>query len=174
MMRKTSMFGLLAVLGAGCAHQQVVEPPAVAVTPPRAAQPPQVEVSPAPATDQDGLSALEAALKNATAYFDFNGDRLNDEGMNALQRVAEVLRKHPALQVRIDGNCDERLGPAARGGGAQVPGGARREGPAGRHPQPRRRAAGRPPAHPRRLGEEPPRRGAARFELKATRAMSPW
>lgn len=108
MMRKTSMFGLLAVLGAGCAHQQVVEPPAVAVTPPRAAQPPQVEVSPAPATDQDGLSALEAALKNATAYFDFNGDRLNDEGMNALQRVAEVLRKHPVLQVRIDGNCDER------------------------------------------------------------------
>ena len=109
-MKKASMFGLLAVLGAGCAHQQVVEPQAGTVTeappPAQVKPPPQVEVSAAPA--QDGVPELEKALRNATAYFDFNGDRLNDEGMNALQRVGEVLRKHPSLQVRIDGNCDER------------------------------------------------------------------
>ena len=108
-MVKKMMFVLLAVLGAGCAHQQVVEPPAVTATqapPPVQVKPPQVEVSAAPA--QDGIAELEQVLRNATAYFALNGDRLNDEGMTALQRVAEVLRKHPALQVRIDGNCDER------------------------------------------------------------------
>jgi peptidoglycan-associated lipoprotein len=106
-MMRSVMFGLAVTL-AGCAHQQAAPPVAVAPAPPPVAPPPQVAVTPAPAAAPDGVAALEQALQKATAYFDFNGDQLSPQGMSALQRVGEVLRKHPSLQIRVEGNCDER------------------------------------------------------------------
>ncbi|MDP1826455.1 MAG: OmpA family protein [Archangium sp.] len=97
----------LAMTLMGCAHQQPVPVAAVEPAPPITA-PPQVAVTPAPTAAPDGVTALEQALQNATAYFDFNGDQLSPQGMTALQRVGEVLRKHPSLQIRVEGNCDER------------------------------------------------------------------
>jgi peptidoglycan-associated lipoprotein len=108
-MVRSSSWILAAVLCAGCAHQQVAPVAEPAPPPPPPAKPaPQVAVSPAPAAAPDGVAALEEALRSATAYFDFNGDQLSPQGMAALQRVGEVLRKHGSLQVRVEGNCDER------------------------------------------------------------------
>lgn len=107
-MTRISLAALVVVVS-GCAHQQAakVEEP-VAPPPSVAAPPPQVAVTPAPTAAQDGVAELEQALRSATAYFDFNGDQLSPEGMTALQRVGEVLRKHGTLQVLVEGNCDER------------------------------------------------------------------
>ncbi|MDP2273825.1 MAG: OmpA family protein [Archangium sp.] len=105
MVRSVIMCALL-VVGAGCAHQKVAAAPEPVVAP-APAPAPQVALTPAPTAAPDGVAALDEALRNATAYFEFNGDQLSPEGMTALQRVGEVLRKHGALQVLVEGNCDE-------------------------------------------------------------------
>jgi peptidoglycan-associated lipoprotein len=105
---RIALMGLFGVFGMmGCAHQKAV----VEATQEKAAPapvPPQVAVTAAPSAPPDGVAALEEALRNAAAYFDFNGDQLSPEGMASLQRVGEVLRKHGSLQVRVEGHCDER------------------------------------------------------------------
>jgi peptidoglycan-associated lipoprotein len=109
---KTRLFvSMVMVAGLGCGHQQKPAttevhalPPAVPASPPRS----QVEVSARPDTGAVALGELEQSLRGATVYFDFDSDRLSDEGLARLQRVGEVLRRHPSLAVEIDGNCDER------------------------------------------------------------------
>jgi len=107
-MKKSVIVVALAVLGGGCAHQQAAQAEVVArpATPPPA--PSQVVVSASADAGDDSLAALDRALKNATVYFDFDADTLKPEGLSTLQQVGEVLRKHPSLKIRIDGNCDER------------------------------------------------------------------
>jgi peptidoglycan-associated lipoprotein len=53
------------------------------------------------------MAEIQAAIKSATVFFDFDQVQLKPEGMEALRRVAVVLRKHPRV-VDIEGNCDER------------------------------------------------------------------
>jgi peptidoglycan-associated lipoprotein len=93
-----------------CAHTQkpmsdevIVRAPPPAPTP--ASKPAPVVVH---AAAEDPAAELKAALRGSTVYFGFDSDRLNPEGMEALQRVAKVLRKHPTVAVSIEGNCDER------------------------------------------------------------------
>ncbi len=107
---RVAVFGwvLVLVLGAGCAHQQAIAPVLAEAPPLAPAAPPQVAVTPAPSAAPDGQAELEQALQGATAYFEFNGDQLSAGGMASLQRVAEVLRKYAALQVLVEGHCDER------------------------------------------------------------------
>ena len=93
----------------GCAH--TTPPPsteaAVSTPPPPAPAPKlQPELSAAPA--DDAAAELEAALKGVSVYFDFDNDRLKPESMDALQKVAVVLRKHHGVVLKIEGNCDER------------------------------------------------------------------
>jgi peptidoglycan-associated lipoprotein len=56
----------------------------------------------------DAAAELDAALRSATVYFSFDRDQLQPEGLAALQRVGDVLRKHPTLKIRVEGHCDER------------------------------------------------------------------
>jgi len=58
----------------------------------------------------DASAELAAALKGVSVYFDFDfdTDRLKPESMEALQKVALVLRKHHGALLKIEGNCDER------------------------------------------------------------------
>lgn len=90
----------------GCVHAQT--PPAtetVAHAPPPAAPAKQPEPVAAAA---DPSAELEAALRGVSVHFDFNNDQLKPESMDALQRVAVVLRKHHGAALKIEGNCDER------------------------------------------------------------------
>jgi peptidoglycan-associated lipoprotein len=90
----------------GCAHavkaSEAAAPPA---TPPPA---PQLAARPSPEPQIDPLTEIDAAMKSATVFFDFDSDQLRPEGTDALQRVGRLLRIHPSVRVKIEGNCDER------------------------------------------------------------------
>lgn len=94
------------MLAVGCAHQ----PPVVADTTETVNAPmPVVKVAPAVTPDlPTGREDLEAALKTATIRFDFDAATLKPESQAALQKISSVLKKHPNLKVRVEGNCDER------------------------------------------------------------------
>ena len=94
------------MLAVGCAHQA----PVVADTTETANTPaPVVKVAPAVTPDlPTGREDLEAALKTATIRFDFDAATLKPESQDALQKIGSVLKKHPNLKVRVEGNCDER------------------------------------------------------------------
>jgi peptidoglycan-associated lipoprotein len=108
-----SLFPVVMLVGAGgfvgCAHTEKPHADEVTVkaeskpTPP----PPQLTATPVLAAP-DPMAEINAALGGATVLFGFNEDRLEDQGMTALQKVAKVLRKHADVAVRIEGNCDER------------------------------------------------------------------
>ena len=99
----------LVVALAGCAHTPTPQA-AEASASPAAKAAPVVKLEPAaPASPvEDGKAELEAALKGVSVYFDFDNDRLKPESMEALQKVAVVLRKHHSVALKIEGNCDER------------------------------------------------------------------
>ena len=95
------------LLALGCAHQPlVVTDTTETVNAPSA---PIVKVAPAVTPDlPTGREDLEAALKTATIRFDFDAATLKPESQDALQKIGSVLKKHPNLKVRVEGNCDER------------------------------------------------------------------
>lgn len=98
---------LAVVLGlVGCAHAQKPESTEVSTAP--APAPRQAEPAPAPAPAPDPAAELATAVRGTTVFFDFDSDQLKPEGEAALQRVGEVLRRYPALQIKVEGNCDER------------------------------------------------------------------
>lgn len=81
---------------------------ATAITPP--APLPQLEAKPVEEAkvEVDGWAELQGTLKSSTVLFDFNSDHLSAGGQQALQKVAQVLRKYPKFAIRVEGNCDER------------------------------------------------------------------
>ena len=95
---------------AGCAHTPTPQLTETTAPPPAAKAAPVVKLEPAaPAgAAEDGKAELDAALKGVSVYFDFDNDRLKPESMEALQKVAVVLRKHHTVALKIEGNCDER------------------------------------------------------------------
>lgn len=102
----------MTILVAGCAHQPTQGATTVVLdsvkTAPAASAP--VVLTPAARSEasRDDAAEFERVLKGATLYFDFNADRLTPENLGALQRVGQLLRTHPSLAIRIDGNTDER------------------------------------------------------------------
>lgn len=96
-----------ALVAVGCAHQQpVVADQTDTMNAPSA---PVVKVAPAATSDlPTGREDLESAVKNATIRFDFDAATLKPESQDALQKIGTVLKKHPNLKVRVEGNCDER------------------------------------------------------------------
>jgi len=98
-----------AVLLAGCAHK----PPPLASTPTtppsapsRAYEPPPsepVQSSVLPGSAQDFV--VNAGDR---VYFDFDQFTVRPDAMPVLEAQAAWLNRYPAVQVRIEGNCDER------------------------------------------------------------------
>jgi peptidoglycan-associated lipoprotein len=57
------------------------------------------------------LRAEEAATAAAglrDVYFGYDSWTISDEGRQVLSRNAEWLRSHPAVQLKVEGHCDER------------------------------------------------------------------
>ena len=105
----------LAASALACAHAQ---PPAASAAPAMAPAPPQLSTQaskPAPEAAPDrqasGHADLDAALSRlsgVSVFFQFDQAALTKDAEDKLAAVGEVLRQHPALAVRIEGNCDER------------------------------------------------------------------
>jgi peptidoglycan-associated lipoprotein len=80
------------------APQQPTQPPQQ--TPPPVAQAP---VGPVPGSEQDFVVNV-----GDRAYFDFDQYAVRDDARPMLDRQAEWLQRYPQVQVRIEGNADER------------------------------------------------------------------
>jgi peptidoglycan-associated lipoprotein len=52
--------------------------------------------------------AATAAAGLRDVYFGYDSWAISDEGRQALSRNAEWLRSHPAVQLKVEGHCDER------------------------------------------------------------------
>ena len=125
---KGGMLGMALLLAAGCAsQQQAVKKDETAAAAPVAAkakeQAPAKDAGVIKATalpikedtPQSGLAAKEAqqgdqALRSAldAIYFDFDATALTPAARETLGRTSENLKKHAAMRLRIEGNCDER------------------------------------------------------------------
>ena len=70
------------------------------------------KVDPATARRQMDEARAEQAATTAAGlrdvFFAYDSWTINDEGRQALTRDAEWLRMHPAVQLKVEGHCDER------------------------------------------------------------------
>ena len=58
---------------------------------------------------RDGAKVtLAAAGISDTVYFDYDKTTLRPDALPALQRIAEWMKRYPAVQIRIAGHADER------------------------------------------------------------------
>jgi peptidoglycan-associated lipoprotein len=91
-------------LGVGCAHR----PPEVAASRPAEVVVPAAPLQnpvPVPSQKEQDLAAL---LKGTVIHFDSDEALLAPESRKRLQDLAEGLRGHPTVHIRISGNCDDR------------------------------------------------------------------
>ncbi len=103
-MSRLTVITLALALGLfGCAHaqqqQETQEEHPVA-----APQPPPPAPAPAPTQQEDDVAKL---LSGTMIHFDFDRAELTQTSRDRLQALADTLRKHSELHIRIDGNCDE-------------------------------------------------------------------
>ncbi len=111
MMKPTRLLTALMVvvalaLLAGCAKKAVQQPPTPPAPPPTTATPtpepttpPTPGEAPAPAVQAEGLQPV---------FFDFDAYALSAEARTVLDADARLLRARPAVNVVIEGHCDER------------------------------------------------------------------
>jgi len=88
---------------AACSHAQPA--PEAAATNPQPAQAPAP--APAPAPPQSAI-APPVVVPTDSIYFDFDKYDLKPEAEEFLARLGSILAKYPELNLRIEGNCDER------------------------------------------------------------------
>ena len=106
--------GLVAMMAAGCAKEEVVkqDEPVVPQQTVKQAEPAQPVQQPAAQTEQkqEATAAKEAeAVSLETVYFDFDKSDLRQDARDALSKNAEVLlKKLTDAKIQIAGNCDER------------------------------------------------------------------
>jgi peptidoglycan-associated lipoprotein len=94
----------LGLLGA-CAHEQ---PAPVAKAPPPPKETVVVVVEPKVEVAEQPEDNIAEILKSTVVYFDFDKDILLPQSEEKLQRLGDVLQRHPKLAIQIQGNCDER------------------------------------------------------------------
>ena len=84
---------------------QVAPPPPPAVAPPAYVPPPPAPVSTAPlaGSEQDFVINVGDRI-----YFDFDSYTVRTDAAPLLDSQAAWLKRYPAVQIRIEGNCDER------------------------------------------------------------------
>ena len=94
---------------AGCAHR----PPPLAATSSTPPAPPSHRYEPVPQQPvQSGIlpGTAQDFVVNAgdRVYFDFDQFNIRADAVPILEAQAAWLNRYPAVQVRIEGNCDER------------------------------------------------------------------
>ena len=89
MCKKIILFGLCAVLIAGCAKK---------------IRPPELDTLNKPVWPTDFKTIPE--LK--TVYFEYDKYEIKPDQGGVLAKNAEFLKKNPGLEIRVEGHCDER------------------------------------------------------------------
>ena len=114
---KLSLFvvAALSIVLAACSSTPIAETPvAAAATPaPVSAPPAEPAASPAPVAPQPVLDHTDVnspLYKQRSVYFDFDVFTIKSEFTAMLELHAGYLKSHPELQVKLEGNADERGG----------------------------------------------------------------
>ena len=107
--------GIATVLLAGCASHPkplpLEAPRAPPAAPPQAPTSPYVPPAPPAAVESQVLpGTLRDFVINVgdRVYFNFNAYSIRPDGARVLEAQAAWLNRYPQVQVRIEGNCDER------------------------------------------------------------------
>lgn len=58
--------------------------------------------------DAEAALAADREALTSTLYFDYDKDELRPETVTALERMSDVLRRHPGVAIRVEGNADDR------------------------------------------------------------------
>jgi peptidoglycan-associated lipoprotein len=109
---RLALIATAAVSMAACASKPKPTYPTAPATPPPAAQPPAER--PAPPPGPVASSTLPGSEQDFVVnvgdrvYFDFDSYSVRSDATGLLDAQAGWLRRYPAVQVRIEGNCDER------------------------------------------------------------------
>lgn len=109
---------LTGVVGlSACASRKPPEPAAVASTPEAPPQPParrDEAPPPPPRTTTQALGPVPGSTQDFVinagdrVYFDYDQYAVRADGRPVLDKQAAWLQRYPQVQVRIEGNCDER------------------------------------------------------------------
>jgi peptidoglycan-associated lipoprotein len=97
--------GLVAVGCAKRAPAPATPPPPTPTpteTPSTPPTPPPPATTPAPTPPSIGASDFQPV------FFDYDSHSLREDGREALDRNARVMRDNPGLMITIEGHCDER------------------------------------------------------------------
>ena len=109
---RLALVALTALTAAACASKKpqfpTTAPPPTArqeAPRPQTAQPPVAPVSqaPLPGSEQDFVVNVGDRV-----YFDFDKYDIRNDAQPLLDAQSNWLKRYPAVQVRIEGNCDER------------------------------------------------------------------
>ena len=98
-----------ALLATACSSTKPPPPePAAAPTAAPAPAPSPAPVAPAGETDAQRLERIIATLAANPIYFDYDNYTVKPEYQGLLDKDYQVLKTMPAMQVRLEGNADER------------------------------------------------------------------
>lgn len=108
--------GIVAMMAAGCAKEDVVkkDEPIVAPPPVAVVAPPVAPVEPPPAKQEPAQEVVAAKAADVTValetvYFDFDKSDLRKDARDALSKNSETLLKTVAdAKIKVEGHCDER------------------------------------------------------------------
>lgn len=116
-----SMLVAVMVLGTACAHARKPEDVVSKIDAPPAPRAPRsqleatVTTAPVGAATSPGeqgatkdLAAALAVLRDSTLLFGTDDWTITSDGSAKLAQVGLLLAAHPALAIRVEGNCDER------------------------------------------------------------------
>lgn len=98
---------------AACAHQPKPAYPTAAAPAPPAPEAPRGP-APQPRTEPVSQAPLPGSERDFTinvgdrVYFDYDQYSVRNDAAPLLDAQSEWLKRYPAVQVRIEGNCDER------------------------------------------------------------------
>jgi peptidoglycan-associated lipoprotein len=113
-LRSAALVASLLASALACAHGQPQASADQAKTPAQPQLTAQESKPAAPALRDDSaagkadLDAALARLRDVSVFFEFDAATLTSDAESRLAAVGEVLRQHPGLNVRVEGNCDER------------------------------------------------------------------
>jgi len=108
-----TLFAVVPLALAACSSTPVAPPPAPAPAPVAAAPAPAPAtepVAPPAAATPAHLDPNSPVYRNRSVFFDFDESTIRSADTPVIETQGQYLAKNPALNVRVEGNTDERGG----------------------------------------------------------------